>query len=504
MGLSGRKVKQRIGNDPRNLSWADDASRFGQSYLEKFGWDASKGLGASGEGRTNAVKMSQKLDMLGIGMQHNQNDPNGIAWRQNRDFENLLQRLNGGAEAKGSFHKARGSSSSEGEEAAAEAVDGAHDPDEGADADATKREKKRGKRKALQEEEGQEQEGSAREAARDKRERKKRKKSKSDVRRAVPEDEDDASPSLEPQAESTPVPVAPIAAPAPVRALPRAHRARIIAAKRMAASNSAALAEILGIPSCSSSTTATTATASPSPLTAATTPTPTQTQESEDPLQKLTTAALSVGDYLRAKLGAKAAAQLRPTSPPDTDADRDRDADADPPRAGLGAARWVPTGPPHEPVRAEAMFAAMFARGQAATGAQEEADGASVERAETHDDEGGAGDEEDRKKKSARRRAKEERRKMKEERRRRKEEEEEEAESNAITEPDAEPPNGAPVVEPSIGEARAGRAKRKKHCKSIVLNGLLEDSSALRDDRTVVVSSKKQKKRDKGRRDANP
>jgi hypothetical protein len=23
MGLSGRKVKQRIGNDPRNLSWAD-------------------------------------------------------------------------------------------------------------------------------------------------------------------------------------------------------------------------------------------------------------------------------------------------------------------------------------------------------------------------------------------------------------------------------------------------------------------------------------------------
>ena len=27
MGLAGRKVKQRIGNDPRNLSWADGTPR---------------------------------------------------------------------------------------------------------------------------------------------------------------------------------------------------------------------------------------------------------------------------------------------------------------------------------------------------------------------------------------------------------------------------------------------------------------------------------------------
>lgn len=31
--------------------------------------------------------------MLGIGAQHTK-DPNGIAWKQNRDFENLLKRLN--------------------------------------------------------------------------------------------------------------------------------------------------------------------------------------------------------------------------------------------------------------------------------------------------------------------------------------------------------------------------------------------------------------------------
>lgn len=112
MGLAGRKTKQRIPADPRNLSWADgkldsslfqvshldscqiqDASRFGQAYLSKFGWDASQGLGASGEGMTTHLKASQKLDLLGIGAAH-QKDPHGIAWKQNRDFETLLMRLN--------------------------------------------------------------------------------------------------------------------------------------------------------------------------------------------------------------------------------------------------------------------------------------------------------------------------------------------------------------------------------------------------------------------------
>ncbi|KAF5333931.1 hypothetical protein D9611_014984 [Ephemerocybe angulata] len=97
MGLSGRKEKQRIPNDPRNLTWADDASRFGQSYLSKFGWDASKGLGVGGEGRTSHIKVAQKLDMMGIGAAH-QKDPNGIAWKQNKDFENLLKRLNAGSD----------------------------------------------------------------------------------------------------------------------------------------------------------------------------------------------------------------------------------------------------------------------------------------------------------------------------------------------------------------------------------------------------------------------
>ncbi len=171
--------------------------------------------------------------MLGIGMQRHQNDPDAIAWRQNLDFENLLQRLNEGTESIGPFHKARGSSpssSSEEEEVAAEVVDSAHDTDQGADAAAaaTKREKKKKKqkkRKALQEEEEEA------EAARDKRERKKRKKSKSDVRRAAPEDDaSEARAPAAPASDSTPVgvvpapvPTAPIVAPASVHALYVVH-----------------------------------------------------------------------------------------------------------------------------------------------------------------------------------------------------------------------------------------------------------------------------------------
>ena len=155
-------------------------------------------------------------------MQRHQNDPDGIAWRQNRDFESLLQRLNDGTEAIGPFNKARESSpSGEGQEVvAAEVVDSARSADEGADADATKREtkkKKKKKRRVLQDAEEEEEEEEE-DAARDKRERKKRKKSKSDV------PGDDASNAREahavPASESTPVPVA---APAPIRALYVVH-----------------------------------------------------------------------------------------------------------------------------------------------------------------------------------------------------------------------------------------------------------------------------------------
>ena len=75
------------------LLLSSDAARFGSNYLAKFGWDGSTGLGVTGDGRTSHIKVSHKLDLLGIGAAQ-QKDPDGIAWKQNKDFERLLQRLN--------------------------------------------------------------------------------------------------------------------------------------------------------------------------------------------------------------------------------------------------------------------------------------------------------------------------------------------------------------------------------------------------------------------------
>lgn len=190
MGLGGRKIKQRIPDDPRNLSWADDAARFGSNYLSKFGWDASQGLGVDGEGRTSHIKVSHKLDMLGIGAAH-QKDPNGIAWKQNKDFENLLKRLN---------------------ENATEIVDGKEEQD------VVKEETPKKKRKQKGDEE--------------KDTKKKRRKT------------EDSSPSADEV-----VPDSLPADPAPVRVAPRyrAHRARAIAAKSITSKSAAAISEILGI-----------------------------------------------------------------------------------------------------------------------------------------------------------------------------------------------------------------------------------------------------------------
>ena len=48
-------------------AFIEDASKFGQTYLSKFGWDPSRGLGVSGDGRTSHVKVVQKLNLMGIG-----------------------------------------------------------------------------------------------------------------------------------------------------------------------------------------------------------------------------------------------------------------------------------------------------------------------------------------------------------------------------------------------------------------------------------------------------
>ena len=130
--------------------------------------------------------------MLGIGMRHQSDLEGGIAWRQNRDFEDLLRRLNDGTttttettnttELLDSFHKAREHKSQALEDG--DGVEKVNDDDSNGDSEEAregvmaKKEKKKKKKKkkrkaAAEEEEAEEREGP------DRKERKKRRKKSS-------------------------------------------------------------------------------------------------------------------------------------------------------------------------------------------------------------------------------------------------------------------------------------------------------------------------------------
>lgn len=71
--------------------------------MAKFGWtpDSGSGLGANGDGRLAHISVAQKLNLLGIGgPTAGANDPDALAWKQNREFESVLKRLNGEEEEK--------------------------------------------------------------------------------------------------------------------------------------------------------------------------------------------------------------------------------------------------------------------------------------------------------------------------------------------------------------------------------------------------------------------
>ncbi|KAH8828094.1 hypothetical protein DL96DRAFT_1709393 [Flagelloscypha sp. PMI_526] len=250
MGLSGRKTKQRIADDPRNLSWADDAAKFGTTYLSKFGWDSSRGLGVDGSGRLSHIKVSQKLDMLGIGAAH-QKDPNGIAWKQNRDFENLLKRLNGDAvEESGDLQQIFTQAHSD-------------DPQT-----KEKPEPNHKKRKHKDEDE-------------EKVERKRRRREEKALEATGPSQEKSEKSNA----------VVSVSNPGPPRH--RAHRARAIAAKDIASKSSAAISEILGV--------------SPASIPSIQPPISgslTSTDENHI-MEKLTISTKSVSDYFQERLRAK-------------------------------------------------------------------------------------------------------------------------------------------------------------------------------------------------------
>ncbi|KAJ8591615.1 hypothetical protein M405DRAFT_100397 [Rhizopogon salebrosus TDB-379] len=321
MGLAGRKQKQRIPNDPRNLSWADDAARFGQSYMSKLGWDPSKGLGASGEGMKSHLKVSQKLDMLGIGAAHQQ-DPHGIAWKQNKDFEALLKRLNTD-DAQGSTSTPALGEFVRPERQVLDAhTDGEKVEEDGVSNQQSKKEKKRRRK-----------DGEDGEDRKDKKKRKKEKRQHEDL------EDSTAADSLKHTQVDSPAPSSPdttTSTQTRPRGRPMAHRARIQAAKRLANKSAAAISEILGIAPTPSSVSPTTHTGSLTPVTPA---------DSDLPLEKLTTSNKSVADYFKEKLGAKSGSNTPATndyvssSPRGTDFSSTPHNDDGQPRMGLGAGR---------------------------------------------------------------------------------------------------------------------------------------------------------------------
>ncbi|KAG6920020.1 hypothetical protein DXG01_010088 [Tephrocybe rancida] len=301
MGLSGRKVKQRIPADPRNLAWADDAAKFGSNYLSKFGWDASKGLGVDGDGRTSHIKVSHKLDMLGIGAAH-QRDPDGIAWKQNKDFESLLKRLNENIPADATPLSI-----------AVEIKEEVLDEEVESRTDESGTEKKR-KRKKDRESKS---EGKA---------KKRRKKDTEDGAKGVEDTKGlDATIPLEDSKPSAPS--------KPFVPRNRAHRARAIASKAIASKSSAHIAEILGIAPTPS--TSSVASGSGTPLGGKLTP----LDDDTITLEKLTTSTKSVADYFKEKLLAKSfkSGTQTPTTPLPEAVNQEEPYDA--PRGGLGASR---------------------------------------------------------------------------------------------------------------------------------------------------------------------
>lgn len=264
-------------------------------------------MGVSGEGRTTHIKVAQKLDMMGIGAAH-QKDPNGIAWKQNKDYENLLKRLN---EANGIVE----------EEQTGTVVDGFVKPQGDVDEEMGEDEKERErKRRKKEKKERKEKEGKNKREKREKKEREregKGKETKDKEKKRKREDDEGSSKKKkkknhdEPALESSVVDSKPTSPePTPLtgqkstRVIPRhrSHRARHIAAKSIGSKSAAAISEILGI--------------APSPsLSSSAVPSGTQTpqegkltsiyDDNDDTtdIDKITTSTKSLQDYFKEKMG---------------------------------------------------------------------------------------------------------------------------------------------------------------------------------------------------------
>ncbi|XP_070705296.1 PIN2/TERF1-interacting telomerase inhibitor 1 [Pempheris klunzingeri] len=89
--LAEPRRKQKWSVDPRNSTWSNDDSKFGQKMLERMGWSKGKGLGKTEQGSTDHIKVKVKNNNYGLGTSANYED-NWIAHQD--DFNELLAQLN--------------------------------------------------------------------------------------------------------------------------------------------------------------------------------------------------------------------------------------------------------------------------------------------------------------------------------------------------------------------------------------------------------------------------
>nr|XP_061785239.1 PIN2/TERF1-interacting telomerase inhibitor 1-like [Nerophis lumbriciformis] len=89
--LAEPRRKQKWSIDPRNSTWSNDDSRFGQKMLERMGWSKGKGLGRNEQGATDHIKVKPKNDHNGVGGKESHED-NWITHQD--DFNDLLAQLN--------------------------------------------------------------------------------------------------------------------------------------------------------------------------------------------------------------------------------------------------------------------------------------------------------------------------------------------------------------------------------------------------------------------------
>ncbi|CUA71690.1 Pin2-interacting protein X1 [Rhizoctonia solani] len=293
MGLSERKVKQRIGADPRNLAWAENAAKFGHTYLAKHGWAPGAGLGVTGDGRVSHIAVAQKLDQLGIGAGR-PDGPDSIAWKQAKEFEGLLERLNA----------ANGGAGEEARVVEESVVEG---PTQGEDeTDETKRNEDKARRKEKRKEE--------------------KRRVKAEAAAAT-----ESNGSVSPTPSTSTLEPTSMAVPAPRR---MAHRARFLAAKRLAGTSSTALSEILGV---SSSTPTSTSESTPTPSTPAT-PGLTEIPVLDDS-NRITTSSQSVADYFKAKMRQRTQATGGVATTSTAVVTFEEPDMGSPPRTGLGGGR---------------------------------------------------------------------------------------------------------------------------------------------------------------------